>query len=302
MNPLLTHDRAVRWLHPVAWWSWAVCAAAAASLTSNPLALLCIATAALCVVVARGAHAPWAASIRTLLVVAMAVIGIRLVFQVLLGAPLGLHVLFTTPELPLPGWFSGLRLGGVITAESLLLGFVEGLRFAAILLSIAAATTVAAPSRLFRALPDALADLGTVLVIAMTFLPHLVQDFARIRTVQRLRGRKDRGVRAVARSLTPVIDGAMARSLQLASAMNGRGYGRTRSTRHRPDPWRPAETAVVAFGLTSVGVTTALAMSGSDTALQIAPLTWPTMSPLYVMAVLALAAPAFVTPLTPRTD
>lgn len=302
MNPLLTHDRPMRWLHPMAWWGWAACSAAAASLTSNPLALLCIASAALCVVVARGAHAPWAASIRTLLLVAVAVIGFRLVFQVFLGAPVGLHVLFTTPEIPMPGWLSGLRLGGAITAESVLLGFVEGLRFAAILLSIAAATTVAAPSRLFRALPDALADLGTVLVIAMTFLPHLVQDFTRIRTAQRLRGRKDRGLRAVARSLTPVIDGAMARSLQLAAAMNGRGYGRARSTRHRPDPWRPAETAVVVFGMASVVVTAVLAAAGKDTALAIAPLAWPTMSPLYLLAVLALAAPAFITPLTPRTD
>ena len=29
-NPLLRHDRLVRWLHPLAWWAWAVGAAAAA--------------------------------------------------------------------------------------------------------------------------------------------------------------------------------------------------------------------------------------------------------------------------------
>lgn len=302
MNPLLKHDRHVRWLHPLAWWLWALCAAAAASLTSNPLALVAIAIAAVCVVMTRGAHAPWAASIDGLLKLAALVIALRMVFQTLLGAPIGLHVLFRLPEIALPSFLSGLRLGGVVTSESLLLGAVEGLRFAAILLSIAAATTVAAPSRLFRASPAAIAELGTVLVIAMTFAPHLVQDFARIRSAQRLRGRRARGIRAAASAIAPVIDGAMERSLQLAAAMTSRGYGRAIATRHRPDPWRAVETVVVGSGIAAVAVTVLHAAIGSETQLAIAPMQWPSLSLWYFVALLGLAAPAFVTPLTPRTD
>lgn len=302
MNPLLTNDRPVRWLHPLAWWSWALSAAAAASLTSNPLALVGIAIAALCVVLTRGAHAPWAASISGLLKFALFVIVFRVIFQTLLGAPIGLHVLFSVPEVPLPGFLTGLRLGGAFTVESLVLGIVEGLRFAAILLCIAAATTVAAPSRLFRALPDALADVGTVLVIALTFAPHLVQDFARIRSAQRLRGRRDRGVRAAARALAPVVDGAMERSLALAAAMSSRGYGRARATRHRPDPWRPVESIVVVSGATALVITVVQTFTTSNTQLTLAPLLWPSLSPIYGAALIALVLPAFLTPMTPGTN
>ena len=302
MNVLLANDRNVRWVHPVAWWSWALCAAAAASLTSNPLALISIAVAALCVVLTRGAHAPWAASISGLLKIALFVIVFRVFFQTLLGAPIGLHVMFVVPEAELPGFLSGLRLGGAFTVESLVLGVVEGLRFAAILLCIAAATTVAAPSRLFRALPDALADIGTVLVIAMTFAPHLVQDFARIRSSQRLRGRRDRGVRAAARALAPVVDGAMERSLTLAAAMSSRGYGRARATRHRPDTWKSVESVVVLSGVCALAITLLQALTTANTQLSLAPLMWPTLSPIYVLALLALLLPAFLTPMTPGTD
>ena len=84
---------------------------------------------------------------------------IRVVFQSVLGAPMGTHIIGTLPHVDLPTWMTGIRLGGVLTLESLLLGLAEGMRFAAILICIAAATTVAAPSRLFRALPARAADL-----------------------------------------------------------------------------------------------------------------------------------------------
>lgn len=302
MNVLLRDDRAIRWVHPAAWWTWSLCAAACASLTSNALALVAIAVAALCVVVSRGANAPWAASVSTLIKVAAIVVTFRVALQTLLGAPVGLHVAFRMPEIELPGVLSGLRLGGAITWESLLLGTVEGLRFAAILLCIAAATTVAAPSRLFRAAPDALASISTVLIIAMTFVPHLVQDFARIRRAQRLRGRPNRGLRSIARSVTPVVEGAMERSLQLAAAMNGRGFGRTRATHLRPDPWRRVETAIAASGVIAVGITIVAVTFGNATDLRLVPLAWPTMPPYYLLGLVVLALPAFISPYTPRTD
>lgn len=300
MNLLLREDRTTRWVHPAAWWMWSVCGAAAASVTSNPLALLLIAIAALCVVLTRGAHAPWATSVSALVKIALIVIMIRLMFQTVLGAPIGIHVAFRLPEVELSGLLSGLRLGGVMTWESLLLGSVEGLRFAAILMCIGAATTVAAPSRLFRTLPDAMTAVGTVLIVAMTFVPHLVHDVARIRRAQRLRGRNTRGLRAVASVIAPVVDGAMERSLQLASAMNGRGYGRTRATRHRPDPWRSVESVIVISGIVCVAIT--VVVDGAATQLQLAPLQWPSLPPLYALGLLLFALPAFITPYTPRTD
>lgn len=303
MNPLLAHDRLVRWLHPLAWWAWALSAAVAASSTTNPLLLCGIGVSALLVVTMRGVRAPWAASISSMLLFAAVIIAVRLVFQAVLGAPIGTHVVLRLPSAHLPSWLTGVRLGGPVTLESLLLALVEGLRFAAILLSIAAATTVAAPSRLFRALPSRAADIGTLLIVAMTLVPHLVLDFRRISAARRLRGRSTRGVRAAAASLTPVIDGAMERSMQLAASMYSRGYGlQSQRTRHRPDPWRPVEWAVLGCGVLPAAIVLALVARGADGALSVAPLEWPSLPFLGVLAMLLLAAPALLSPHTPATD
>lgn len=303
MNPLLRHDRLVRWLHPVAWWVWAVCAAIGASTSTNPLMLTGIALAALLVVINRGVSAPWAASVSMMLKIAALLVVMRVVFQSLLGAPMGTHVIAHLPQVGLPSWMTGVRLGGILTLESLLLGTVEGMRFAAILICIGAATTVAAPSRLFRALPARAADLGTLMIVAMTLVPHLIEDFRRIAAARRLRGRSIRGPRAVAASLTPVVDGAMERSMQLAGSMFSRGYGRSgRRTQHRPDPWRPVEYAVLLCGIGAASLSIWAVANSSSAALSIAPLQWPTLNAAAVLALLLIAAPAFVTPNTPSTD
>ena len=300
-NPLLRHDRLVRWLHPVAWWTWAFGLAAAASSTVNPLLLLGLATSALLVMVTRGATAPWAASMKPMLQIAAILIVARMLLQSLLGAPMGTHIALRLPAVPMPSWLTGVRLGGVVTFESLAVGAAEGLRFAAILLCVAAATSVAAPSRLFRALPSRIGDVGTLLIVAATLVPHLVQDFRRTAAARRLRGRRIRGIRAAAASLTPVIEAALERSVQLAASMFSRGYGLpVRATRHRPDPWRPAESLVAARGA-SAGLLCLLGAGGGAT-LTIAPLQWPTLSPGALCAVAMAALPAFVTPRTPSTD
>jgi energy-coupling factor transport system permease protein len=52
-------------------------------------------------------------------------------------------------------------------------------------------------------------------------------DAQRIRQARRLRGRPTAGVRGLAGLVGPVLDGALRRSLDLAAAMDARGYGRT---------------------------------------------------------------------------
>ncbi len=299
-NPLLRHDRLVRWLHPVAWWMWALGLAAAASSTDNPLLLLGLASAASLVMLTRGAKAPWAASMKPMLQIAVILIIARMLLQSVLGAPMGTHIAVRLPALPMPPWLTGVRLGGVVTFESLVTGAAEGLRFAAILLCVAAATSVAAPSRLFRALPSGIGDVGTLLIVDATLVPHLVQDFRRTTAARRLRGRPVRGVRAAAGSLTPVVESALERSVQLAASMFSRGYGLpVRATRHRPDPWRPAETLVAACGA-AVGLLCLL--GGGGTTLAVSPMRWPSLSLAAACAVALAMLPAFLTPRTPSTD
>lgn len=299
-NPVLIHDRQVRWLHPVAWWAWAIGCAAAASITREPLLMIGTAIAALLVMLQRGTSAPWAAAVGTMLRIAVLLILLRITLQTLLGAPVGTHVLLRLPSLALPDWLTGVRLGGVLTVESVAIGAVEGLRFSAILLCVAAATTVAAPSRLLRALPSRISDVGTLLIVAATLVPHLVQDFRRIRAARRLRGRSVTGVRAAAASLTPVIDAALERSMLLAASMTSRGYGSTRATRYRPDPWNPAEWLVAGSGLVLLLAAVADGALGRA-GFSVTPLTWPTLSPWSWPALATAMLPAYLTPLTPDT-
>lgn len=232
-----------RMLHPGAWWLWALGLAAAASRTLNPVPLLLILVVTGFVVAARRSDAPWARSYGAFLKLALLVIAIRIVFQALLSSgSQGPTVLFTLPELPLPG-DTGIKLGGVISLEAVLRAFYEGLQLATILVCIGAANSLGSARRLLRSVPGALYEVGVAVVIALTFAPQLVTDAARVRAAHRLRGQSG-GLRAMKRLFMPVLEGALERSVELAAAMDSRGYGRT------TDAGRVARrtTGVLVFG------------------------------------------------------
>ena len=216
-----------RWLHPGAWWAWALGLAAAASRTTNPLLLILIVCCAAIVVSARKPDAPWARSFAFFLRLGLVIIIVRVLAQVLFGASLGTTVLLDAPGIALPDWFAGVRLGGEITLESLLFALYDGMRLAAIIACVGAANSLASPSRLLKSVPAALYEVGVSVVVALTFAPQLVSDVARVRTARRLRGRTTHGIRAIAGSTVPVFEGALERSVLLAAAMDSRGYGRT---------------------------------------------------------------------------
>lgn len=217
-----------RQLHPGAWWLWSLGLAAAASRTTNPLLLLLIIAVAGYVVAARRTEAPWSRSYGAFLRLGLAVLAVRLLFAVLLGSPVpGSHVLLDLPQLPLPGWAQGVRIGGRVTLEALLFALYDGLRLATLLICVGAANALASPARLLRILPGALYEAGVAVVVAMTFAPNLVQDVERLRAARRLRGRADRGLRSVLSVGLPVLESALERSVALAAAMDTRGFGRT---------------------------------------------------------------------------
>ena len=218
--------RLPRALHPGAWWLWAAGLAIAASRTTNPLLLLLIVAVAGYVVSARRSQAPWARSFGFFLKLGLVVIAIRVLFQAIVAAPIGTTILVTLPSFTLPEIMAGVRLGGPITAESLIAALYDGMRLATILICIGAANSLASPARLLKAVPSALYEFGLSIVIAVTFAPQLVTDLDRIRSARRLRGRAIGGVRGTAGAALPVLEGALERSITLAAAMDSRGYGR----------------------------------------------------------------------------
>jgi energy-coupling factor transport system permease protein len=237
-------------LHAGAWWLWALGLATAASRTTNPLLLALVVAVAGYVVAARRTDAPWARSYGAFLRLGFAVLVVRLVFAVLLGSPVpGTHVVVTLPEVPLPHWAQGVRIGGRVTAEGLVFALRDGMKLAALLVCVGAANALANPARLLKSLPGALYEAGVAVVVAMTFAPHLVADVTRLRAARRLRGRADRGVRALLQVGLPVLENALERSVALAAAMDARGYGRTAQV---PPAVRRATSALVLGGLLGV--------------------------------------------------
>ncbi|OEV07944.1 hypothetical protein AN219_31570, partial [Streptomyces nanshensis] len=215
-------------LHPGAWWLWALGLATAASRTTNPLLLMLLCAVAGYVVAARRTNAPWARSYTVFLKLGLVVLVIRLFFAFFLGSPVpGSHVLVTMPEVPLPDWAQGVRVGGRVTAEGLMFALYDGMKLATLLICVGAANALANPARLLKSLPGALYEAGVAVVVAMTFAPNLVADVRRLRAARRLRGRADKGLRSVLQVGLPVLEGALERSVALAAAMDARGYGRS---------------------------------------------------------------------------
>ncbi|MFC0628249.1 energy-coupling factor transporter transmembrane protein EcfT [Kribbella deserti] len=264
-NPLLP-----RALHPGAWWLWALGLAVAASRTRNPLLLLLILVVAGFVVAARRTDAPWANSYVAFLKLGLVVIAVRIVLQALLSTrSQGNHILFTLPQIPLPDWANGVKLGGIVTAEALLTALYDGGQLAVMLCCIGAANALASPRRLLKSLPGALYEMGVACVVALTFAPQLVTDSRRIRAARRLRGRSRGSFRTTA---MPVLEGALDRSVELAAAMDSRGYGRTAQA---PLRQRRITGAFVLLGLMGMAIgiyallTDAMAEAVAATALAI---------------------------------
>lgn len=233
-----------RALHPGAWWLWAIGLAVAASRTRNPLLLLLILVVAGFVVAARRTDAPWANSYVAFMKLGLVVIAVRIVLQALLSTrSQGNHILFTVPQIPLPEWASGVKLGGIVTAEAVLTALYDGGQLAVMLCCIGAANALASPRRLLKSLPGALYEMGVACVVALTFAPQLVTDSRRIRAARRLRGKARGSFRTTA---MPVLEGALDRSVELAAAMDSRGYGRTAQV---PQRQRRITGAFVLLGL-----------------------------------------------------
>ncbi len=235
-----------RLLHPVAWWLWGVGLATAAAHTTNPVLLVLVILVTGWVVVERR-EVGTANAFFPFLVLGLVAILLRVALTVVLGNGIqGRIVLVRLPEVPLPTWAAGVRLGGAVSLESLVASAIDGLRLAATLACLGAANALASPKRLLRYVPATLYDVGTAVVVAMTYAPQMVLHAGRVRAARRLRGHSGRGLRELGRLSAPVLEGSLERSLELAASMESRGYGRA--------PVRSARGRRTASSLTLLGL------------------------------------------------
>lgn len=225
--------------------------ATAASRVTNPLLLLLIAAVVANVVVARRGDAPWARGLKSYFLIGLLIIAFRVVFRMLFDAQYGSHILFRLPEIPTPNVTNGIELGGPVSAEGLLSALYEGMRLSALLLCIGAANVLANPKRLLKAVPSALHEAGVAVTVALTVAPQLIESGQRVRRARRLRGESPRRFALVRSVLLPVLMDALDRSLSLAAAMDGRGYGRAASN---SGPKRATTATLILGGLGGICV------------------------------------------------
>lgn len=228
-------------------WIWALLLIAAVVLTDSAWIALCAIGVATLLVIARSDGSPWSRSYWIALRIGAVILIIRAVVGVLIGVPIPGTTLFTVPIVDLPSWMPGIRLGGAVTLERLSSSIHEGLIIATVIALFGAATSLTSPHKVLRTLPFFIYEIGITLVIATSLFPQLAQSARRIRLAQQLRGHEKVSWRGLA---LPLLEESLSRSLQLAAAMDSRGFGVSRKrSRYRPEKWQISDSAVVAFTL-----------------------------------------------------
>lgn len=241
-------SKQVNQFHIGTWWIWAACAVV--SMSVNPdLIFVAIFTSSAIFVSKFLSRDP--KSWRTFVLMLRVAVGIliaRIILQLLLGVPVGSEVLFRLPQIDLPQWFSGLRIGGIVTKESLIASLNDSLHLSGLIVIIAAAVSLTTTSRIVRQLPVAFHEFGMVVIIAFTFLPHLFEDIKRLRLAARWRGQTDNKIKTLAQNLVSLSESALERSVRLAAALTIRGYSAATSNQN----WRKA--IYIGFAIFTVAI------------------------------------------------
>lgn len=201
-----------------AWLVWMMAALAVAMLVTDPPYLIII---LLCAALVRASHGagntPLPAWRFGLIVVAFSML-----YNSLL-AHLGDTVLLTLPRaLPL--------VGGPVTLEAAAFGVARGLALWALFAVSSVLNDVLSPYELARLAPRFLRQAGLVVSIMLAFVPQTVRSFRQVREAQAIRGHQLRGVRDLAALLVPLLTDSLEKAVQLAEAMEARGYGKSQTS------------------------------------------------------------------------
>ncbi len=165
-------------------------------------------------------------------------------FAVLVISPLtyvqGSHPLWTGPTVKVIGTLD-------VTREELAIAAVQALRLASVGLAFAAYALLIDHDRLVQGVRWA-RRWTLAVALATRLVPTLERDAVGLVEAMRGRGLDPAGVRGRARLLSPLLAGSLERGLNLAEAMEARGYGRTGRTRAPRPGWTPLDWAALATG------------------------------------------------------
>lgn len=155
---------------------------------------------------------------------------------------IGSHPLWTGPTVPVLGTID-------VTREELANGLHQGLRLAAVGLAFAVYALLLDHDRLLSS--AGWARRSTVAAaLATRLLPLLERDARDLRVALRGRGVELGPVR----TLSPLLAGSLERGLNIAEAMDARGYGRPGRTRAPRPAWGALDRVALVLAVAIVGV------------------------------------------------
>jgi energy-coupling factor transporter transmembrane protein EcfT len=181
-------------------------------------------------------------------------------------------------------------IGGALTLESMAYGAGIGLGVAAAVTAAAPLSLIMEPLDLVESLPGWLHRTGAAVATSLRMVPATARSFAAVREAQALRGVRLRGVTAFRNVLVPVTLTTLESSIQLAAAMEARGFGSGPRTQAFAMRWSAIDIVVVVVSIFSAVTFIVLRLTGA--ALDWIPLTAPTALIPAVLACILLLAPA----------
>jgi len=155
---------------------------------------------------------------------------------------IGSHPLWTGPTVPVLGTID-------VTREELANGLHQGLRLTAVGLAFAVYALLLDHDRLLASAGWARRSTLAV-ALATRLMPLLERDARDLQLALRGRGVELTPVRR----LSPLLAGSLERGLDLAEAMEARGYGRPGRTRAPQPPWRARDHAALGIAVALVVV------------------------------------------------
>ncbi len=250
-------------MHPGAWIVWATCAGLVAFTTTNPFYLGLLVAVSWFVYAAQRIPGPTARSFRVFAIAGLVAILVRTSLAVL----------------------------GTVNVESAAFAFLEGARLATLLIVFGTFNSVTDPFGVVRLAPRRFHEPALAAALALSIAPRTIAMVGRVREAQALRGIPT-SWRTLPATAVPVLETGMDEAVTLAESMDARGHGRGRRTRYRPARWSAGALAMTAASLVAVGAflgaawTTRGGLHPSTS-----PIEWPTIDPILVVAILALALP-----------
>lgn len=261
-------------MHPGAWIVWATCAGLVAFTTTNPLYLGLLVAVSWFVYAAQRISGPTARSFRVFAIAGVVTILVRTSLVVL----------------------------GTVDPESVAYAFLEGARLATLLIVFGTFNSVTDPFGVVRLAPRRFHEPALAAALALSIAPRTIAMVGRVREAQALRGIPT-SWRTLPATAVPVLESGMDEAVTLAESMDARGHGRGRRTRYRPARWtRGAVAIAITSCLTAAIFLVAAWTQSGDLHPATAPIAWPRIDPLLVIAILALALPGVIPrPADPRT-